>query len=99
LSEKKSKPAYLVEIHGTKTNKKIVVYKPDKYSKEEPDFYEKYALGEVVFDSLREKKKIQSIEYKSPPEPNYKKTDSYYAPELRVKTQNHFFVINERTKF
>ena len=40
----KSSPEFLVELH----KKDLTIYKPDKYSKDE-EFYEKYALGKVVF--------------------------------------------------
>ena len=40
----KSSPDFLVELN--KNN--LTIYKPDKYSKDE-EFYEKYALGKVVF--------------------------------------------------
>jgi hypothetical protein len=43
LIGKKGKPTYLVEIEP----KKLTIYKPDRYSKQE-DFYEQYVLGEVV---------------------------------------------------
>ena len=40
----KTTPDFLVELN--KNN--LTIYKPDKYSKDE-EFYEKYALGKVVF--------------------------------------------------
>jgi len=41
----KTSPEFLVELQ--KKTKDIIIYKPDKYSKDE-EFYEKYALGKVV---------------------------------------------------
>jgi hypothetical protein len=46
LIGKKGKPTYLVEIEP----KKLTIYKPDRYSKQE-DFYEQYVLGEVVLST------------------------------------------------
>ena len=42
----KSKPSFLVEV----TPKKITVYQPDEYSKEE-EFYERYSLGKKVMET------------------------------------------------
>ena len=45
----KSSPEFLVELRKKKTKyDNLTIYKPDKYSKNE-EFYEKYALGKVVF--------------------------------------------------
>jgi len=43
----KAKPSYLIEVN--KKNKTVSIYTPDRHSKDE-DFYEKYALGKVVYE-------------------------------------------------
>ena len=40
----KQSPNFLIEI----TKKQLHIYQPDRLSKGEPDFYERYALGKVI---------------------------------------------------
>jgi hypothetical protein len=44
----KNNPNFMIEIY--KNKKKFIVYKPDKYSLKIKEFYEQYALGEIVHD-------------------------------------------------
>jgi len=49
----KNNPSYMIEIY--KNKKKIIIYKPDKYSLKMKEFYEQYSLGEIV-DEINYKK-------------------------------------------
>ena len=44
----KNNPSYMIEIY--KNKKKIIIYKPDKYSLKIKEFYDQYALGEIVYE-------------------------------------------------
>ena len=57
----KAKPTFLVEIYPSK--KQIVVYKPDRFSKNE-EFYEKYSLGQEVLTARYDKIIVQPTAYK-----------------------------------
>ncbi len=81
----KTTPDFLVELN--KNN--LTIYKPDKYSKDE-EFYEKYALGKVVFTAKNSEiiftKNIVS----------YKKEK--YTPELIIRTKNKYIFVNKNIK-
>jgi hypothetical protein len=83
----KTSPEFLVELQ--KKTKDLTIYKPDKYSKDE-EFYEKYALGEVVIKSKNAEiiftQKIVS----------YKKEK--YTPELIVRTKDKYILVNKNIK-
>jgi hypothetical protein len=57
----KTKPTYLAEINPSK--KQIHIYKPDRFSKNE-EFYEKYALGQLVLTATYDKIIVQPVAYK-----------------------------------
>jgi hypothetical protein len=57
----KAKPTFLVEIYPNK--KQIVVYKPDRFSKNE-EFYEKYSLGQEVLTATYDKIIVKPTAYK-----------------------------------
>lgn len=42
----KKNPLFMIEFN--KNKKKIVIYKPDKYSLQLDDFFDQYSLGEIV---------------------------------------------------
>jgi len=44
----KNNPSYMIEIY--KNKKKFIIYKPDKYSLKIKEFYDQYALGEIVYE-------------------------------------------------
>jgi hypothetical protein len=83
------KPSFLVEI--IPKNKIINIYKQDKYSKD-LEFYEKYALGNLILTS-----KYNEIYFEVPPK-NYKK---YYlfVPKLILKIKNKFVYISDKLKY
>jgi hypothetical protein len=81
----KSSPEFLVELH--KNN--LTIYKPDKYSKNE-EFYEKYALGKVVF-SAKNAEIIFTQNIVS-----YKKKK--YTPELIIKSNDKYILVNKNIK-
>jgi hypothetical protein len=83
----KSSPEFLVELH--KNN--LTIYKPDKYSKNE-EFYEKYALGKVVF-SAKNAEIIFTQNIVS-----YKKEK--YTPELIIKSNDKYkyILVNKNIK-
>ena len=81
----KSSPEFLVELR----KKDLTIYKPDKYSKDE-EFYEKYALGKVVFTA----KNAEIIFTKNIV--SYKKEK--YTPELIIRTKNKYILVNKNIK-
>jgi len=83
----KLKPSFLVDI--TK-QKKINIYKPDKYSKNEP-FYDKYSLGKLVIQT-----KYDNIIFVKIPVP-YKK-NYLFVPEIIFKIKNKYFIVSKTIK-
>jgi len=81
---KKSKPSFLLEVIPEK--KIISIYKPDKYSKNE-EFYEKYALGEVIITT-----KFNDIIFIKNPV-SYK--NNLYVPIIILKIKNKYFVVSK----
>jgi hypothetical protein len=83
----KSSPEFLVELR--KKTKDITIYKPDKISKDE-EFYEKYALGKIVFTA----KNAEIIFTQNTV--SYKKEK--YTPELIIRTNNKYILVNKNIK-
>jgi len=79
----KSKPSFLVEV----TPKKITIYQPDAYSKEE-EFYEKYSLGQTVMETT-----YSTILFKKSPI-SFK--DYLYVPEMIVVIKKKHILIKNR---
>ena len=81
----KTTPDFLVELN--KNN--LTIYKPDKYSKDE-EFYEKYALGKIVF--IAKNAEIiftqNTISYKK----------EKYTPELIIRTNDKYILVNKNIK-
>jgi hypothetical protein len=46
-------PFFMIEIN--KQDHNIIIFKPDKYSKKLKDFFEKYYLGEILYEINYEK--------------------------------------------
>ena len=81
----KTSPEFLVELN--KNN--LTMYKPDKISKDE-EFYEKYALGKVVFTAKNaEIIFTQNIV-------SYKKEK--YTPELIIRANDKYILVNKNIK-
>ena len=49
----KNEPFYMIEIN--RHHHSILIFKPDKYSKKLTDFFEKYYLGEILYEINYEK--------------------------------------------
>ena len=81
----KSSPEFLVEL----SKKDLTIYKPDKYSKNE-EFYEKYALGKIVFTA----KNAEIIFTQNTI--SYKKQK--YTPELIIRTKDKYILVNKNIK-
>jgi hypothetical protein len=81
----KSSPEFLVEFR----KKDLTIYKPDKYSKDE-EFYEKYALGKIVFTA----KNAEIIFTQNTV--SYKKEK--YTPELIIRTKDKYILVNKTIK-
>lgn len=81
----KTTPDFLVELN--KNN--LTIYKPDKISKDE-EFYEKYALGKVVFTA----KNVEIIFTQNIV--SYKKEK--YTPELIIRTKDKYILVNKNIK-
>ena len=87
----KSSPEFLVELRKKKTKyDNLTIYKPDKYSKNE-EFYEKYALGKVVFTA-----KNAEIIFTQ----NVVSTHKIYkyTPELIIRTNDKYILVNKNIK-
>jgi hypothetical protein len=82
----KTSPEFLVEL---RKKKDLTIYKPDKISKDE-EFYEKYALGKVVFTA----KKAEIIFTQNTV--SYKKEK--YTPELVIRTNDKYILVNKNIK-
>jgi hypothetical protein len=82
----KTTPDFLVELN--KNN--LIIYKPDKYSKDE-EFFEKYALGNVVFTA-----KNAEIIFTQ----NVVSTHKIYkyTPELIIRTNDKYILVNKNIK-
>jgi hypothetical protein len=83
----KLKPSFLVEI--IKKQKKIIIYKPDKYSQNET-FYEKYSLGKLLIQT-----KYDNIIFVKKPVP-YKK--NLFVPEIIFKIKNKYLIVSKTIK-
>ena len=81
---KKSRPSFLLEVIPDK--KIISIYKPDKYSKNE-DFYEKYALGEMIITT-----KFNNIVFSKNPV-SYK--NNLFVPIIILKIKNKYFSVSK----
>jgi hypothetical protein len=81
----KSSPEFLVEL----CKKDLTIYKPDKYSKNE-EFYEKYALGKVIFTA----KNAEIIFTQNTI--SYKKEK--YTPELIIRSNDKYIMVNKKIK-
>ena len=81
----KTTPDFLVELN--KNN--LTIYKPDKYSKDE-EFYEKYALGKIVFIA----KNAEIIFTQTVI--SYKKEK--YTPELIIRTKDKYILVSKNIK-
>jgi hypothetical protein len=75
----KQYPSFLIEI----TKKQARIYQPDRLSKGEPDFYEKYALGKVTTMNFSD------IIFLKPP---VVFKGLKYVPELIIKGSKYFLV-------
>lgn len=83
----KASPEFLIELN--KKTKDLTIYKPDKYSKDE-EFYEKYALGKIVFTA----KNAEIIFTQNVI--SYKKEK--YTPELIIRTKDKYILVNKNIK-
>ena len=81
---KKSRPSFLLEVIPEK--KIISIYKPDKYSKNE-EFYEKYALGEMIITT-----KFNNIVFIETPV-SYK--NHLFVPIIILKIKKKYFVVSK----
>ena len=84
IGSKKS-PTFLLNIDK---NKNVIIYTPDKLSKNE-EFYEKYSLGKIVlndkYDDIIFINKLESYIMKKK-----------YVPQLIIKLKTKYFLINEK---
>ena len=49
----KSNPYFMLEVN--RQNHNIIIFKPDKYSNKLKDYFEKYSLGEILYEINYEK--------------------------------------------
>ena len=81
----KLKPSFLIEV----IKKKISIYKPDKYSKNEK-FYEKYSLGKLLIRT-----KYNDIIFLKKPV-SYKKF--LFSPEIIFRIKNKYLIVSKTIK-
>jgi len=86
----KTKPTFLIEIN-TK-NKKLEIYTPDKYSKNE-EFIEKYTLGKKVLDT-----KYKNIIFCENPVSYKSKTEYKHVCELILNINNKYYLVSKDIK-
>lgn len=84
----KKNPLYMIEFD--KNKKKIIVYKPDKYSLNMKDFFETYSLGEIVSEI-----KYKKYYYIKKNCKNYLDKDIYLLPEILFETSNTYLLIKD----
>lgn len=84
----KKKPLYMIEFD--KNKKKIIIYKPDKYSLKMKDFFETYYLGEIVSEVKYKKYYYIKADCK-----NYLEKEIYLLPEILFETPNKFLLLND----
>jgi hypothetical protein len=86
----KQKPLYMIEFD--KHKKKIIVYKPDKYSLKMKDFFETYYLGEIVYEIKYTKYYYIKTDCK-----NYldKHLRLYLLSEILFETPNKYLLIKD----
>jgi hypothetical protein len=83
----KVKPSFLVEI--TPRKKEVLIYKPDKFSKNE-EFFEKYSLGKLLVSS-----KYSEIIFLQKPVA-YK--NHMFVPEIILKINNKYISVSKTIK-
>ena len=93
----KKKPFYMIEI--IKSKHLIVIYRPDKYSEKEKDFFDRYYLGEtyeIEYDKIIYMK--NSLLYYSKSE---KESDlcSHILPEMIIKSENKYILVRDSVKY
>ena len=88
VGDNKLKPSFLVEIMTKQ--KKINIYKPDNYSKNET-FYEKYSLGKLLIQT-----KYDKIIFVKKPVPY--KNNFLFVPEIIFKIKNKYFIVSKTIK-
>ena len=93
----KKKPFYMIEIIREKHF--IIIYRPDKYSAKEKDFFDRYYLGEtfeIEYDKIIYIK--DSLLYYSKSEKE-SEVDSHILPEMIIKTENKYILVKESVKY
>jgi hypothetical protein len=93
----KKNPNYMIEFY--KNKKKIIIYKPDKYSFKMKTFFDQYSLGEIIYEGsylkyyyIKNNCNLFSI-------PNLNIDHIYLLPEIIIyikdKEKDKYFLIND----
>jgi len=83
-----NEPFFMIEIN--KTNHSILVFKPDKYSKKLKDLFEKYYLGEILYEINYDK-----IIFMKDDSKNFNKIKDFQATivsEILIKVKNDKYI-------
>jgi hypothetical protein len=81
-------PFFMIEIN--KTNHSILVFRPDKYSKKLKDLFEKYYLGEILYELNYDK-----IIFMKDDSKNFNKIKDFHATivsEILIKVKNDKYI-------
>ena len=82
----KNNPSFMIEFN--KKKKKVIIYKPDKYSLKTKDFLEHYTLGEILYETKY--KKYYYIKKKCQ---LFNKTNTYFNLEEDVFLLNEIIIL------
>lgn len=85
----KKSPSFMVEIN--KESHSILIFKPDKYSEKLKDFFEKYYLGEILYEI-----NYEQIIYMKNDTKNFNKIEDFdttILSELLIKIKNDKYLL------
>jgi hypothetical protein len=85
----KNNPFYMIEFN--KNKKKIVIYKPDKYSLQLDDFFEQYSLGEIICEI-----KYTKYYYMRKNCKQYLDKNTYLLSEILIETSNKYLLVKDK---
>jgi len=85
-------PIFMIEFNILK--KKVIIYKPDKYSLKISNFFEKYTLGEILYE--KKYKKYFYIKNECKLFKKFNKEDKVFLlKEILIKTNDSFLLIKD----
>ena len=85
----KKNPYFMLEVN--KQNHNFIIFKPDKYSKKLNDYFEKYYLGEILYEVNYEK--LIFIKDDSAPFDKIKDFDTIIFSEILIKLKKNKYIL------